>query len=510
MENYSGEGFIDELTAKYTNEVSSSIKGYNKIKSIISSKIEDDFRYKAAVNAFKEYDANNLHDMFGTIEVLKSKGYVSNTDSELFIKNMNDAIRKKGTSQYRQAKISNLLNLKSFRKNTKVSSASSVAALLKNEVTTDSINNLMYGETISSIKNKLETLKRYDFEGTLKNVKDYIDKNIILEKYADMDLENLSKIKSKAYENVMSEINKIDKDNVNEMKKIFSEHSEDLDFINDVLGLKLEEIDDLIKNNAGAEAIDMINSSKISYGQYIGFNIGELDDIALEKIASLEYDSSGVSNEIVDRTSNVIKRLQELKSEGYERTVNKSSMNISDNSFIKEAIKNSNSKIYSKGSVGKSGNFKGKSILDKISDVASKAKGNKGILYGVAAATGAVFAGSYIYGNSKLNEKEGQYVSKNTNNYNNPNAIKTNEDGTTRTRYTEVPSSNMGYYASNDGMSVDIRAKAPLGASGSDLNRTLSQIFGGSGVKINTSMSDTRKSIEDRDINEIMSMATRY
>ena len=513
MDYYSGEGFVDKLTNKYIAESASSLKGYNKMQSIISSKIETDFKFKAATSALETYNLDDLKDMLGTIEVLKNKGFVSSDDSDLFIKNMNEAIRKNGTIEYRKAKVDNLLKLKSLRKNTKVSSTSSVISLLNNEVTQDAINEAVNKSKVSSLIDDISKLARYNYDETSKDILSIIDDTIKSnDDFAKLNLEQINYIKSKAITNTMDLLSEADKEKIRELKKIFSEHTDDLDFITNILGLKLDEIDELIKNNHTSQAIDMINNAKIAFGDHIGFNIGQLEDDVLSKIISSEYDTSGISNEVVSRTKGIILKVQELKENGYIRPVSVAKdSNISSSSIVEDMVKDINYKIKNRGSIGKTDKIKGKSILDKISEVTSKVKNNKKVVYSSIAAIGAVLAGSYMYGNAKMKEKEGQYVSKNTNEYNNSNAVKVNESGTnTRGRYTEVPSSNMGYYGNNNGMTVNVKAKAPLGSNGNDLNKTLSKIFGGSGISVNTHMSDTRRTIEDRDVDEIMSMATRY
>ena len=89
----------------------------------------------------------------------------------------------------------------------------------------------------------------------------------------------------------MDLLSEADKEKIRELKKIFSEHTDDLDFITNILGLKLDEIDELIKNNHTSQAIDMINNAKIAFGDHIGFNIGQLEDDVLSKIISSDYDT---------------------------------------------------------------------------------------------------------------------------------------------------------------------------------------------------------------------------
>ena len=513
MDYYDGSGFLEKLTNKYIEESSSSLKGYNKMQSIISSKRETDFKFKAATSALETYNVDDLKDMLGTVEVLKNKGFISNNDSELFIKNMNEAIRKNGTTEYRKAKVDNLLKLKSLRKNAKVSSTSSIMSLLENEVTQDAINEAINKNKISSLIDDISKLARYDYDETANDILSIINDEIKgHDDFAELNLEQVNYIKSKAMTETMDLLSEVDKDKIRELQKIFSENTNDLNFITDVLGLKLDEIDELIKNNKTSQAIDIINNAKIAFGEHIGFNIGNLQDDVLSKIISSEYDTSGISNEVVSRTKNIILKVQDLKEKGYVRPVSVAKdSNIGSSSIVEDMVKDINYRIKNRDSIGKTDKIKGKSILDKISEVTSKVKNNKKAVYSSIAAVGTVLAGSYMYGNAKMKEKEGQYVSKNTNEYNDPNAIKVNENGTnTGGRYTEVPSSNMGYYGNNDGMTVNVKAKAPLGASGNNLNRTISKIFGGSGISVNTHMSDTRRPIEDRDVEEIMSMATRY
>lgn len=510
MERYnSGVDFQGLLSKEYENQLTGSLNGFYKVDSVINSADVESVKYKSAMSAMNNVDVDNLNDVLNTSAVLKDKGFITENDATKFIKKMNKNIKKTGTSGYHEAKMQNLLGLKSLRKNAKVSSAPSLNALLNNEVTEESISKVRGSAKISTLKSKVNSLSRINIdEATILN-EDRINMNLLSnDGVATMNLEQINEVRNTTMKNIMSKVSESDKETIRELKEIFANNSEDLDFITNVLGLKLEEVKSLIDNNAGAEAVDMINSSKISYGDYIGFNIGELEDSALEKIISAEYDTAGISSEVVDRTTEAIKYSQTLKEKGFIREVKPTVTSGAVEETATKLMQEMNEKIKKSG--GNAEGLSGKSIVDKISDLGTKAKNNKRLLVGSLAVAGAAIAGSYLYGNSKMNEKEKQFVSKNSGETYNEETIKQSMEGTdTSSKYDKVPNSNKKFYGSNNGVTVNVSGKAPSGADVSNLNILASKIFGGASATVNTSISDSRKGIEDRDVEALMSQATR-
>lgn len=504
-----GVNFQNLLSKEYQSQLTSSLNGFYKVDSISKSSNIESVKYKSAKAAMNSINIDNLNDVLNTSAVLNSKGFISDDDAALFIKSMNENIKKNNTSDYHQAKMKNLLGLKSLKKNAKVSSIPSLNSLLTNEVTEESISKVRGSAKISDLKAKVNSLSRVNVDKASslgeEKLNEYIKNN---DKFSTMNLDKINDIRNSTMGKVVSSVAENDKGIIRELKEIFSNNSEDLNFITDVLGLKLEEVKNLIDNNAGAEAIDVINSSKISYGEYIGFNIGELEDSALNKIISSEYDTTGISSEVVNRTTETIKYSQSLKESGHIRDIKQFKLNGQTEESITKIMYEMNENITSNG--GNSKGLTGKSIIDKMSDLGSKAKGNKKFILGSLATAGIVVAGSYLYGNAKMNEKDEQFVSKNSDETYKENIIKQEAVGTdTNSSYDKVPNSNKKFYGNNKGITVNVSGKATSGADVSNLNILASRIFGGSNASINTTISDSRKEIEDRDVESIMSQATR-
>lgn len=504
-----GVNFEKLLSKEYKTKLTSGLDGFYKIDSIINSSSKESSKYKSAINAMSGIDLDNLNDVLNTSAVLKDKGFISESDSTKFIKSMNDNIKKSGTGNYHEAKMQKLLSLDSLKKNAKVSSIPSLNSLLENEVTEESISKVRGSAKISNLKDKINSLSRMDIDKATAFTQGEINANLINNyKFSTLNLKQVNNIRTKTMGSVIGRFSEKDKTVIRELQEIFSNNSEDLNFVTEVLGLKMEEIKSLIDNDAGDKAINLINKSKISYGDYIGFNIGELEDSVLNKIISSEYDTTGISAEIVEKTTEVIKYSQALKENGVIRKVKPIVDNMEMSETITKTMSEINEKI--KNGDGKSDSLSGKSIIDKISDLGNKAKSNKKFIFGSLAVAGTAIAGSYIYGNSKMKEKDEQYVSKNSGETYNEDIIKQGEEGTeTNSKYEKVPNSNKKFYGNKDGVTVNVSGKAPSEASVSNLNILVSRIFGGASATVNTSISDSRKSIEDRDVEALMSQAVR-
>lgn len=503
--------FESLLSNKYSDELTSGLNGYFKIDSIINSASTETVKYRSAMDAVNGVNLDNLNDVLNTSAVLRDKGFINDSDATKFIKSMNDSVKNSGTKGYHDAKMKNLLGLDSLRKSSKISSATSLTSLLNNEVTGESIDKVRGAARISLLNDKVSSLSRFNVDRISELSKERLEKNIEnTSSFSTINANKLNNFRRDTMNDVVSSIREKDKEVIRELKEIFSNNSDDLDFITDVLGLKLEEIKTLIDKNKGTEAIDIINKSKIGYGDYIGFNIGDLEDNMLNKIISSEYDTSGISSEVVNRTNKVIRYSQDLKNKGVVRKIRPTVLNGNIDESITNAIKSMNEEITNGAS--NSGNTMGKSIVDKISDLSSGAKNNKKLLLGSLAVVGTAIAASYLYGNSKMKEKDNQYVSKNSNKTYDENIIKQNDDGTdTNSKYYKVPDSNKKFYGNgNKGVTVNVNGKAKSGSDISKLNMLASRIFGGATTTVKTSISDSRKAIEDRDVDELMSQAVRF
>lgn len=504
------------LVDKYSSSINVDIDSLLKVEGILETANKDSLKYHAAKKALDGYDVNNLKDSLATVEILKSKGYISEDDGFSYLKSMNDAIREKGNSDYRRIKKEKLLGLKSLREKSSISTVPALDVFLNKEVTKEAIDGIVGSRRLSNDIDSLGSLKRFyigDIESETSSIFDNIVRNS--DDFAGYDKNTIQEIKSTVMKSKMNSYTKEDLEVMKKIKNIYSKHSDSLEFQRQVLNMDLDSINELLKNNRTSEALDAMNSAKVAYGEYIGLSISELDDKALKKILSGEYDSSGISNDVVNKTRDILNKIKEAKEEGYERKVIKPniSSNISVDEMkgtIKSSIKEMNEKIRQKGANGsKVRNLHGKSLIDKVSDAASSLKNNKKAVYGAVAAAGIALAGAYIYGEEKMKEKKGQYVSKNTQPQN--SSIVKTQDVASGGKYQQVPDSNKKFYGTNqDNVSVNVSGKAPVGSRASNANDIFGRMFGGTGVKLNTSVSDSRRSIEDRDVETLMSQATRY
>lgn len=503
-----------ELVNKYKEGISTDVNELIRVQGILEEGRTKSLKYKAANIALKDYNVQNLQDSLGTVEVLKNKGYINESDGMEYLRSMNEALKSKASGNYREIKKKKLLGLSSITANG-ISSDTAIKSLLDNEVSKDSIDEIFSSARYSNDVSKIKSFNRINIEDIGTELSDMLDSLVSNDKqFENYDLLNISEHKNAVIKNTIEKYSKKDLEIVEGFKNVFTKHASNLDFQRDVLGLNLEKIDELLKYNETSKAVDLMNSVKISYGEYIGKNISELDNTHLKKIINGNYDTSGINSDVVEKTNGIVNKILSLNESGIDREINipkPPSVSTDDVATqLREAI---NNKITEKGKkASKMRENTGKFKLDKLSDLMTSAKGNKKFLLGAAATAATVIAGSYMYGNNKMKEQDKQYVSKNNNSYSDSN-VKTNENEPTRTsNHSQVPDSDKRFYNSNNNVSMNINGQAPSGASANQAGDIVSSMFNtnGSGATINTNISDSRRSIQERDVEALMSQSTGY
>ena len=504
IDDFINKTFQTELKERYKDNVlNNGLRGYNK------------FRHKdnnSALKAIEELGGDNIvSDYLGTAEVLKNKGFITEEESSKFIKEMINNIREKGTKEYREIKKEKLLNIDSLKNKYKIN-ASSFNAFINKEVTASDILNVFHTASFEESSKRIKELKRT--ATSTDSLTSTLNKMITdSDLFENLNEEDLLKVKRLALENSIKYSNDVDISKIQQINKIVSENNYGA-FYKNVLGVDSKEAVRLIADGQANELIKSSKDAVIGYGKYIGMTVNDLNSEMIKEILHGDYNSSGIDSELISETKLYLEQI--LKADEITETVRIGATPVNINipeDTMKEIVTNAreeiNNNIREKGKkVSNSAKNKGKSILDKVSDISSSAKNNKKLILGATAAAATVVAGSYFYGKSKMDEKKGQYVKNNTPIGSNANIKE--EEGKAPGRHMQVPTSDTSFYQNAQGVSVNISGKAPVNARSIGATNAVKSLFGNENPKINTSINDSRKQISDREIEDLMVKSMRY
>ena len=149
-----------------------------------------------------------------------------------------------------------------------------------------------------------------------------------------------------------------------------------------------------------------------------------------------------------------------------------------------------------------------RSMFSKAKTAFNEMSGTKKKLF-VAGATAIASIGAinmYQSGSKTLGEKQGDYAKSKTPSV---DGIKTKDTHISKGSYSNVPQSNHRFYASqNNGLAVKVEGQNPTGSRSNQLAGLVKNMMGGSDVKLNTSISDSRQEVSNSDVDEAMSNAT--
>lgn len=507
----------DSLYKDYSKAYLNDLGDLNNATMNIENINKNSIKYKASKRALDEINIENAKDAMSTAKILVEKKMITEDESTLFIKSMNDAIKKKGTKSYREQKKAKLLNIKSLTEKYKVS-GSSLDSFLNEHVTAEAIKATTSSASISSAKKKLEGIKRYDLDSTSKNLSNKLNGIIEgVEEFSSVDSVIMSGAKKKVFDDTMTEVRRLDSEALKTFQNVYSENASNLQFQKEVLGWDFDKIDDLIKNNKTSDAMSTINASKIAHGKYAGYSLGNLDSTQVKEILDISYSEASVGNidnAVFTKTREMIEKMQNLEKGGTIRNVKPLSSyddfasTKAGSDFIGSLREGMNENIKKRGKEAGSKFNKntGKSIIDQMAD-SWKGMGTKGkIVTGAMAAVAAAGIVSFAYGgNGSIEDKSGEYVRKSSGKKYDPSEPVTSNSGG---GYSSVPTSDTSYYENqNNGVNVTVKGRPPRNSSPRDAGDTLGRALGGS-VNINSTYSDSRKPIDDREIDDIMSNAT--
>ncbi|MEG1870691.1 MAG: hypothetical protein RR192_01680, partial [Peptostreptococcaceae bacterium] len=507
----------NSLSKEYSKSYMSDLGELTNASENIDSIDKSSTRYKASKKALDDINIENAKDAMATVKVLSEKKIITDDEASSFIKSMNESIKQKGTKSYREQKKAKLLNIKSLTEKYKVS-GSNIDKFISEHVNGDDIKKTTSSSKILSAKSRLYELERYDLDSTSKNLSNKLNSYISgTEEFSNVDSDIMLSSKKKVFDKTMNEIKRLDSETLKEFQNIYSENASNLNFQKEVLGWDLDRIDDLILNNETDDAMSAINASKIAHGKYAGYSFGHLDANQVKEMLENSYSESSIGNiddSVFEKSRSIIERMQKLEKGGTIRSVTPPSSfddftsTKTGSDFIGSLRKEMNETIKTKGknAGSKFNKNAGKSIIDQISDswkgMSSKGKMITGAIAGAAALGITAFAYS---GNGSIKDKDGEYVKKNDDSY---KEQYNNSSNVSNSGYSKVPSSDTSYYQNqNNGVNINIRGKAPRNSSPVDAGKSIGKALGNN-VNINSSYSDSRKQIQDRDVDNIMSNAT--
>lgn len=453
---------------------------------------------KALVSAVEGYNIDNLSDMHKTLDVLGDKNYVLDDRSSI-LKQMNDEIRAKGTKEYQAKKKEIIMGQKGMQQYP-ISSYDKFMNDISKSVA--EIKPTDYGE----IKDTLNQNKRINMKAlsNSQEIEDAVMKSIELSgrEFTGMELEE---VKFEAKEKILGYFKSEDEKTFNNINNIYTKNQYDSKFREEVLGWNMNEVDELLIKGKEKDAIHRMNDMTMIFSKdFSGKKLGEMSLDELKSVLDLS-DNTGIHVSIAKENIDMVKKLIQLRQNDdimlesiHEPIVN----NLSDN-MGKELTDQMVEDIRQKGKKAKKNKTANKSTLSSLSDMLDGAKSKisglstkQKILAGAMVATGVgatmMLGNNVSNGKSKLSTPS-QETESNLKNSSLPKA---------------PPSQGSVYVSDNNSINVNVRGRSPINSSPDMAERAISALFGKS-VSVNSNISDSRETIHDRDVNELMTKAIR-
>lgn len=496
------KSFFDNATQSMhgLDELFSRDNSNNTVANKLASRVKESIHY------------DNTMDYLTTVEVLKENKLITNDELTIMRKNMNDALKKEGSSSYREVKKAEMLKLKAISSRG-VSSGTYNAFM--NDVFNDSVmDNAQKNYKYKYASDIVDNNQRYNID----SISDIINNDI---ESIIKESPELSAGRDEQYRKIIDRFKVKDSESINNIKSLIEESSIDDKMAKEVFNINLKVGVDAISNGDSQKALNMLNKTIITFGDYSGYTIEQLGIEKANMILSDTYMSgigNDLDNKIIEETRNIVKEVTELSKKNDIIIVSPS--DIAKNDIISEFGEdylsnirkqlNENIKTKGKSKIRESISEKTtslKSVLDKAKTGFNELSSGKkaALVSGIAAISALGIAAVSSSGKETMYENKNKYDSKG-----NIKNVKTTEAGTTSTRH-DVPKSNSRFYANqNVGIGVKVKADAPYGASPNHSGNYLSNMFGGSDLNISTSFNDSTTPVNDSDIDNMMSDTTNY
>ena len=499
------------IQKSYFNDATSSINGLNKlfnkdlsertVANHMASKVRDSINY------------DNTMDFLSTVEILKENKLITSDELANMRRNMNEALKNKGASTYRDVKKAEMLKLKGIARRGVTSG--SYNAFMNDVFNEEVMNNVKENYNYKFAQEILEKNRRYNVDSIAGIINNDLN-NIVAES------PELAVGRSEQYNKIVDTFKAKDSTSLKNIRDLINEINMDDKMKKEVFNINLEAGLKAVNGGEYQKALSMLGKTVITYGDYSGYTIEQLGIEKASEILSETYMSgnkSGMDEKIIEETRNIIKKVSELSEK--DDIIKISPNEIAKNNIVSEFGKDylsdmrraMNEKIKKKGGskIREAVSEKTSSIksaLDKAKTGFNNLSTGKKIAIGATAALAAALGVSAISssGRTTLYENEDKYDSSGKR-----KNVKTTEAGTNSTAYQQVPKSDSRFYTTqNTGLGVNITGDAPAGAPANHSGNLLSTMFGGSDLNISTSFNDSTKPINDSDIDSMMSDATNY
>lgn len=467
-------------------------------KQIIENGGPTTIKDKAIVSAMEGYNLENLADMHNTLDVLANNNYVLDDRSDI-LKEMNDAIRAKGTKEYQARKKEVLLSQKGLQQYP-ISNYDKFMSDISKSVAD------VKPSDYSEIKELLNSNKRLNMKNIInsKEVSDVVMKNIELsgKEFSGIELEQVI---LNTQNQILGYFESVDESIFQKLNSVFTKNQNDANFRKEVLGWNMNEIDELLLKGNEKAAIDKMNNMTMIFSRdFSGKKLGEMSLEELKKVLEIS-DKTGISEAVAKENSDIVYKLIQLRQNNdimLESIKDPILENLSENigkDLTDQMIQN----IKEKGSTSKKSKANNKSTSSSISNIFEKAKSKisglstkQKIFAGAIAATGIgatmMLGNNVSNGRAKLNTSN-QEVESNLNNSSQPQV---------------PPSSKSIYVSDNNSINVNVRGRAPINSSPDIAERAISTLFG-KNISVNSNINDSRETIHDRDVDELMDKAIR-
>lgn len=469
--------FVEEMQDIYSKGLSTSFEVNNEVFKDIP---QEDKSLKSSIlrNVQKEYDQKRSEDFLFKTKALQKEGYITNDEAVNLQKQMNEYIKSKGSQEkYEEAFYENVSNLEKFKK-MGVSNAHQAKEFIESEkiFSKHDISSLRIDEQVD----KLAQYKNFNLSDARTVLETKID-NILKEKNIQAD-----DIKISLLNEIIEQLDMKNKKSAYETSQIYNKNAENVDFLLKALNIG--------KDTANSSDIEALKKVKIGYGSYAGLSVAELNNEMINEILSKDYTSNidyKLNKKLVNTTNQILNNVKSMNTDGI---INKDSINIVEEkltkgtNFIEEIQAQMNEAIKQKGlKAEKSGeNFSRKATKALSETFSNMTKGQK--IAAAVAATAATAIGAialYSSGNRKLSPSDDdKYRPKDTQS----SLIKSRSNGN---NYKNIPTSNSHYYKNqNVGVGMNIAAKSPKGADGTQIQELVQNAMGGNDINMNTTYSD--------------------
>lgn len=510
----------DKLFNKYSNKATSSLEGAAQVFNPHES--NSVMNNEALEEVDKVYNKERVEEFLSDVEIIKNNKYASDKELTNFRKNMNEALKNKGTADYRSTRKSEMLKFNRVSEGLKVSPGTFDKwsdSKFNNETRQAARDNYFFERDVQTIMNN----SRYNLDELKSHLNKTFDNLLKSEEFNKLDLETMSELKQTGINNIMNNFRTKDENSLKEIQGIFAKNMSNKTFKEKVLNMNLAKAVDIGETQT---AMNMLGETVISYGNYSGYSINQLGATKADEILTQDYMlgvKDGIDQNIKAETEKIIQRMKNLESKDGIIRVNPSEYipkQLSEeygNDYIGKLRKEMNESLKARGAKSKesTGNFSANGIFNKAKTAFNELSSGKkkALAAGAVAVSALALMALGSSGEKTLYANEDKYNKENRD----EDTVKVKEPQAPQSSYDNignndnVPMSDSRFYSNqNNGLSVNVSGDAPEGAAPGHASNILEAMMGGSKANLNTSFNDSRSKGNDSDVNNMMSNATTY